>query len=181
MKDVHVTFDIETLGTDFNAPVVQLAAVKFKDYEIIDEFNEYIEIDSLTKRDYVPDIKTVMWWMSQEHHVMKSVFFSEPRVKIGAVLNQFYYWMSREHIENVWCHSTFDYGILKTTYAKEYMKCPIGFRNIRDIRTLESLTDGGAKRAILKQKHRMVHDALTDCKIQAEYIAYALSLISNKK
>jgi DNA polymerase III alpha subunit (gram-positive type) len=178
MRAPHVTFDLETLGVGNNAPIIQLAAVAFRGYEIIDEFDAKIEINTLSADKFVPDIETVNWWMKQDKVVIDSVFFGQPRVHIQKALMDFSNWIKANNYLDYWCHSTFDYGILKAAYEKSYLAFPIKHRYIRDIRTLESVTDNGLKRNQLKQKYHNVHNALVDCKIQAEYIAHSLSLIN---
>ena len=69
----NITFDLETLGNSSNAPIVQLAAVKFNDQgKITDSLLQYIDLASLQQYDFDIDYETLDWWFKQSDEAIKS-------------------------------------------------------------------------------------------------------------
>jgi len=174
----HITFDLETLGNNSRAPIVQIGAVKFtEDGTVTDTFLRNIDLNSLTGLDFVMDYNTVSWWFNQSPEAIKSVFSEElDRISLSNALYQFQIWLGKSADYNYWSHATFDPPILSNNYKAVGKNCPIPFRLHRDIRTLSLL--GG--KITIDRGDLIHHNALDDCIFQAKYISKGLQQLKNK-
>ena len=166
---IHITFDLETLGNSFNAPIVQIGAVKFDLEEVYDEFKVNVNWMSLADYDFTIDYSTVLWWLSQTREAQDSIIDQGGAVDIKKALNDFGRWIGVPEDYIYWSHATFDPVILDNSYRKTGIRNPIPFRNQRDIRTLEHFA---GRQSI--ENRGVSHDALDDAKFQAEYIILML-------
>lgn len=175
---MHLTFDLETLGTGYNAPIVQIGAVKFHEHgQIIDTFERKIDLLSLEGGGFDIDYDTLSWWFSQSDEAIKSVFVGGDRVDLYDALADFLEWVYDNAKYEVWSHATFDPVILNNAYNKVDISSPLNFRKQRDIRTLTSLLPT----PIEVERKGVHHNALADALYQAEYISKCLMLIKHDK
>ena len=172
---MNITFDLETLGTTYNAPIVQIAAIKFEDDgTIIDEFIESINLESLNDYNFEPTYSTISWWLNQDTSAIYNVFSEDnERKPIKDVLGNFIKWLGEDSkVATFWSHCTFDPPILDNAFKQVDFKNPIPYKNHSDLRTLKSL--GGE---IDIPKTGTHHYALDDCKYQVNYVATYLKLL----
>lgn len=167
---MNITFDLETLSRNENAPIVQLAAVKFKDDgEIVDVFDRKISFKSLERYGFEIEYDTVLWWFQQRGEIIKTVMYDDgSRVDIRKALLDFQKWIGStgEHI--YWSHSTFDPPKLYNAIKKVGLQPFIPYRLFLDIRTLVALS-GVFKEDITRTTAE--HDAMGDCLFQASHIS----------
>lgn len=173
----NISFDLETLGNNFNSPIVQIGAVKFHDDGDIDSntFLVNIDLNDLERRDYgfTMDLQTVQWWLNQEPEAIKSVFsYDLDRISLSHALYKFASWIGKTSDYYYWSHSTFDPVILQNTYDKLKLVNPIPFRLHRDIRTLTYFSG-----RIETTREGVHHNALDDAIFQAKYIAKGINKI----
>src|SRR6056297_3505964 len=134
----HITFDLETLGRGYNAPIVQIAAVKFEDDGTITRrFNRYIDLKSIKDLDLQVGYETLEWWLSQDCDAIKSVFCQEEKTPLKVALSEFKEWVGKSGQYYYWSHATFDPPILTQNMRACNMKQFIPYRLFKDIRTLE--------------------------------------------
>lgn len=132
-----VMLDIETLGTDPDAAIVQIGAVKFDPdkNESIKESDIFLENINLKQAMEFGSVnpETILWWLGQDKNVINSVFKTTSR-NIQTILDDLrYFW---KHSRYLWSHATFDAVILNWTIKKVLGdKKGYPFRNIRDLRT----------------------------------------------
>ena len=168
----HITFDLETLGNNYNAPIIQIGAVKFEqDGSITDTFKHNIRWESLERYDFDIDYSTVRWWLSQSREAQNSVI-DQRSVDLITALTDFTKWIGKPEEYEYWTHATFDPIVLGNAYRKTGVKYPIPFRQQRDIRTLTFLVG-----KLEVEKEGIAHTALDDAKFQAKYISAMLNKI----
>lgn len=168
----HITFDLETLGNNYNSPIIQIGAVKFEeDGSIIDTFKHNINWESLQRYDFDIDYSTVRWWLSQSREAQDSVI-DQGGVDLITALIDFNKWIGEPEKYEYWAHATFDPIILANAYRKTGIKNPIPFRQQRDIRTLNFLAG-----KVEVEKEGITHTALDDAKFQAKYISIMLNKV----
>lgn len=167
--DKHIAFDLETLGNSYNAPIVQIGAVKFDEEGVFDEFKQNIFFIDLESYNFQIDYSTVLWWLSQSREAQDSIIDQSAAVSLKDALNAFGKWIGDPDEYFYWSHATFDPVILGNAYRKLGIKNPISFRRQYDIRTLNYL----AGHVDIKNPG-VSHDALDDAKHQANYISEML-------
>jgi len=170
---MNITFDLETLGNNFNSPIVQIAAVKFTDQGVItDKFTRSIDIKSLEMYDFKCDYSTIIFWLEQSKEAIGSVFLNDKRTDILKSIYDFKEWIGKAEDYCYWSHATFDPVILRNACEKINLDEFIPFWLHCDIRTLTRLTGG-----VQIERKGNHHNALDDCIYQAEYISKCLQLI----
>lgn len=171
MRDkLNITYDLETLGTNYRAPIVQIAAVKFQDDgTIISSFERYVDLEKLDRYadKFSVDYKTLKWWFSQSDEAIKSVFNPHPaaQVDLRQALFEFVEWIANPSQHVYWTHATFDPPRLDYNFTAVGINNPIPFRANRDIRTLSDLYDTSLEFEGIK------HNALDDAIFQSRYIS----------
>lgn len=173
----HITFDLETLGTYHNAPIVQLGAVKFTtDGDIKDEFLKTFKLSSLEGYGFEPDYGTIQFWFKQSPEAINSVFNVEDKTALYDGLQKFQNWIGKNPKDfSYWSHATFDPVLLTNACKKLGLKDPISYRNHRDIRTLSCLYEFlTGKEKTKTERVGIHHNALDDAKFQAAYISEML-------
>ena len=172
---MNITFDLETLGTNMNAPITQLGAVKFTDDgKVTSEFLATISLQSLDKYDFKLDFATLDWWMRQDIQALESVYRLDKgnTESIESALTRFKEWVGDPTEYVYWSHANFDAPILENAYTKTGIKPPFLRRRQRDIRTLCHFT-GDVK----VERYGVYHNALDDAITQANYISLRLGML----
>lgn len=169
-KPMSLMLDLETLGCQHDAAIIQIGACFFDDItgEISSTFLENVLLKSSLDCGLTVDASTIEWWMKQEKLAINSVL-SLPRSYLVDVLVR--YKLFAEPATKVWCHSTFDFIILMNAYKKCRLDEPHKYYICRDLRTLGDLAN------TTKQKFKregIHHNALDDCKFQVQYCVEAL-------
>lgn len=159
--------DIETLATTPDAVVLSFAAVKFNEFvadnSFYDELNIALDVDDQIALGRRVDQEAVDWWAKQPVEVQQFAF-SDKRTSIADFiikLNKFIVGTDR-----IWAQGpVFDIAILENLYRQIGMPIPWLYYNIRDSRTMIK-----ALGSEIYIKRENAHDALADCKYQANYI-----------
>lgn len=168
----HITFDLETLGNTSDAPITQIAAVKFTRDKIIDRFNRHIRMSYYDKPEIYPlfrvNYDTIKWWFKQEPEAIRNVHFADSQHSLPKALAHFDTWINEDIPAKdtlFWTHSTFDPPVLTHAYKILGKTDPIPFRNHRDLRTLHTLNQ-----EVHFPRGGVLHDARVDAENQAEFI-----------
>lgn len=179
MKFTDVMIDIETLGNNANAAIIQIGACAFnlRTGEIGDRFQTLVK-PTLTRRGFDfgsdVDLSTIMWWLEQSEEARASVRNAgkngrEEREAIGALSA---YVIDQAQMDVcVWAMPPeFDLVILRSTADRVGVSTPWHFAATRDLRTLEYLAGGTKDQRV---KAEIPHDAGSDAVAQAKTaIAY---------
>lgn len=175
---MHISLDLETLGTSAGCVILSIGAVKFDPFgeSVVDTFYSNIDIESSVDFGLEIEPKTLKWWMQQDKQAKDDLFKNEK--PIAQVLENFVTWLGVENRNNIliWGNgSDFDNAILSSTYSKAGCNPPWLHQNNRCLRTLLSLAD------IDKKNHLMtgtLHNALDDAIYQAHLCQIAYKKLS---
>ncbi|EFD4950825.1 exonuclease [Escherichia coli] len=171
----HLMIDLETMGTNTNAPIVVIGAVFFDPQtgEIGPVFYIVISLTDAMNTGAVPDGGTIEWWLKQSSEARAAILTDQ--VKLKDALSQFRDFIneySDEKFVQVWGNgATFDNAILRTSYERLDIPCPWRYHNDRDVRTIVELgktIDFDARTVIPFEGVR--HNALDDARHQAKYV-----------
>ncbi|EON3118028.1 3'-5' exoribonuclease, partial [Escherichia coli] len=171
----HLMIDLETMGTNTNAPIVVIGAVFFDPQtgEIGPVFYIVISLTDAMNTGAVPDGGTIEWWLKQPSEARAAILTDQ--VKLKDALSQFREFIneySDEKFVQVWGNgATFDNAILRTSYERLDIPCPWRYYNDRDVRTIVELgktIDFDARTVIPFEGVR--HNALDDARHQAKYV-----------
>ncbi|WP_433994735.1 3'-5' exoribonuclease domain-containing protein [Escherichia coli] len=181
----HLMIDIETMGTNTNAPIVVIGAVFFDPQtgEIGPVFYIVISLTDAMNTGAVPDGGTIEWWLKQSSEARAAILTDQ--VKLKDALSRFREFIneySDEKFVQVWGNgATFDNAILRTSYERLDIPCPWRYYNDRDVRTIVELgktIDFDARTVIPFEGVR--HNALDDARHQAKYVTATIQkLIPN--
>ncbi|WP_252354532.1 exonuclease, partial [Escherichia coli] len=171
----HLMIDLETMGTNTNAPIVVIGAVFFDPQtgEIGPVFYIVISLTDAMNTGAVPDGGTIEWWLKQSSEARAAILTDQ--VKLKDALSRFREFIneySDEKFVQVWGNgATFDNAILRTSYERLDIPCPWRYHNDRDVRTIVELgktIDFDARTFIPFEGVR--HNALDDARHQAKYV-----------
>ncbi len=171
MRELMV--DIETMGTNINAPIVQIGACYFsmKTGEIGDEYIINIDLDDSIKHGATPDGRTIYWWLSQTEEARGSILteYDPVCMKEDQGLADFNQFWSRA--KRVWSHATFDFVMLMHAMRRRDIQPTVHYRKARDIRTLTGLAGMTKEQIDTFQVDRVGvhHNGLDDAIYQVAY------------
>ncbi|UXF02379.1 3'-5' exoribonuclease [Escherichia coli] len=172
----HLMIDLETMGTNTNAPIVVIGAVFFDPQtgEIGPVFYIVVSLTDAMNTGAVPDGGTIEWWLKQSSEARAAILTDQ--VKLRDALSRFREFIneySDEKFVQVWGNgATFDNAILRTSYERLDIPCPWRYHNDRDVRTIVELgktIDFDARTVIPFEGVR--HNALDDARHQAKYVS----------
>ena len=158
---MHAMLDIETLGTNPDAPVLSAAVIYFNPHT--GETFEYAKfVFDVRQQDRPINFDTMKWWMSQSKEA--SAHWREAQTYDS--LEQFSAFCSR--YENViwWANSpAFDEVIMSHLLRQTGVRVPWNFWAWRDVRTIKSYLFNRTK-----PNNKNKHDPLDDCLAQIELV-----------
>ena len=172
----HLMIDLETMGTNTNAPIVVIGAVFFDPQtgEIGPVFYIVISLTDAMNTGAAPDGGTIEWWLKQSSEARAAILTDQ--VKLKDALSRFREFIneySDEKFVQVWGNgATFDNAILRTSYERLDIPCPWRYHNDRDVRTIVELgkTIGFDARTAIPFEG-VPHNALDDARHQAKYVS----------
>ncbi|HGH3389970.1 TPA: 3'-5' exoribonuclease [Citrobacter freundii] len=172
----HLMIDLETMGTNCNAPIVVISAVFFDPQtgEIGPAFYKVISLVDAMKSGATPDAETIEWWLKQSSEARSAILVDQiPLDDALLQLREFIDENSDEKFIKVWGNgATFDNVILRRSYERQEIPCPWRYYNDRDVRTIVELgknTGFDAKTVIPFEGVR--HNALDDARHQVKYVS----------
>ncbi|NYY09890.1 exonuclease [Escherichia coli] len=171
----HLMIDLETMGTNTNAPIVVIGAVFFDPQtgEIGPVFYIVISLTDAMNTGAVPDGGTIEWWLKQSSDARAAILTDQVKLKDALLrFREFVNEHSDEKFVQVWGNgATFDNSILRTSYERLGIPCPWHYSNDRDVRTIVELgktIDFNARSVIPFEG--VPHNALDDALHQAKYV-----------
>jgi hypothetical protein len=175
----EVMLDLETLGSGPRAAVVQIGACTFDpetgtgDADFPPQqrwFFRNIRFRSAMRYGEA-DGDTVAWWLQQNDEARLGLL-SDP-IDLPAALSAFAeWWATLGKVNGLWSHATFDAVILQSAYDSCTKWCPWRHRQVRDLRTLQSLYWPGKR-----ERDGVHHNALDDAIFQAQLARDSLRTI----
>lgn len=178
---LDLMLDIETLGTENDTTLIQLACVAFdiRTGNIISEFNEFIDI---SKTELKVTGSTIKWWLKTDVNLFKSLI-EKGNLPEREVFEKFYNWikgLQETHSLYAWGNGLlFDLAIIKTKLIQYGFSYPISFKTERDVRTIVDLycAKKGITEKQFKDIHKsndlVAHNGLDDCKFQIRFVVEA--------
>lgn len=168
--DKHCMIDLETLGHNSDAAIIQIGMTIFDIDEIIGKLKINIKWEDALKYGNLT-ASTLYWWMQQEDKARQSIIKNgiegdEACMRVNDFLRRNY------EIKHFWAHATFDFPILNNFYNNiEHIENPISYRKCRDLRTMDALYP-----IEWADKKGVYHDALDDAIYQTERLQKQLKL-----
>jgi len=167
----HLMIDLETLGTRADAVILSIGAVKFdpnSDRIDSDAFYASVSIDSNTEAGRHIDEDTLLWWFNQSVEAQK--VFSEPKVVLGAALDDLAAWIGHSDYQ-VWSNGAdFDIPMLAHAYSTHGLNVPWKFYNTNCYRTFKKLPFvKNAAKVGNPMKHNALNDAINQAQQLQEY------------
>lgn len=170
--ELHVMFDLETLGTGDGAAIVQIGAVGFAP-----RWEHYPEgmmgspdggtfraaIDFGDSEIGVLDAPTVHWWMGQSRDARRRMFGAQEREYLADALLRFTRWAEDWNVPIVgaWSHTAFDWQLLRQAYERCGLQMPFSRKHNRDYGTLKRVGEilGVEEPPFVGVKHDALDDA----------------------
>lgn len=169
----HWMLDMETLGNQLHPiPVVQIGLIDFnvKTGEANSVHDWKLDLTSqLNFFGAVPSDSTIRWWMTQEQEAREAVFYHGERVSIEKAMEEIGNLITGD--DRIWSHAQFDAAILMDWMARTDTNHRISYRNLSDLRTIRYLFDPLGKVAGDTPSVTPKHEAISDCKWQAMWLA----------
>lgn len=183
---MDIIVDLETLGTDVDSTVIQIAAAEFDitTGELVgDSFESCLDLA------YCQDIKvsgsTLSFWLKDKHNqqTLQEILVNGKYCSESQMWNAFYSWLIKKSIEcngelKLWGNGiSFDNMIIRHHLGKERYSQAVKFWNERDARTLvdmycrkANISDRDFKNSIPNENK---HDAMSDIIWEAKFLSAA--------
>lgn len=163
---VHVSFDLETLGTDPDSLILSIGAVAFTENELLSATEYYPTIESQQTYGARASHRTLNWWLQQSAEARMALIQDERSAVSDELLALTDHLASFGPDINVWGNSAnFDLAILNFHLGRNGIDTPWKFWNERCLRE--------AKRhypEVEVVKSEQPHEALADALAQAQTI-----------
>jgi hypothetical protein len=169
MGEMHLSTDIETLGTVPGSVILSIGAVAFDPVTgaIETPFYRNLLVEPQTAVGASIDDRTVQWWAGQSDAARERLNHQKthPQPALEALAD---YW-KRHDCRFVWGHGAgFDVTLLESLHRAFSVPVRWRFQDVRDTRTLFDVAGVGVRRE--KGLH---HDAADDAVNQAEAVIRA--------
>ena len=189
---VHVMLDIETLGTESDTLIFQIAASKFdiKTGEIRENFNVIQNIDVVKSATINPS--TLLWWLETNPLLLRDLLAKKGGKVSDDILLEFKEWIDfiqETLVDDVllWGNGViFDNRFIREQMAVRGLEYPIKYKNDRDVRTILALAAeklGVSEVSIkerLKDDRLTEHHALDDVEAQVKLVSYCYNVLMGK-
>lgn len=168
---VHCSIDLETLGINSKAPIVQVGMSFFTRKGIFLNTQLTVNFEDAIKYGEA-DGSTIAWWLKQPK-VAQDTLFQDPRsaVEVCEIIQKL---VAAQEPDFFWAHATFDFPILKSLFKKLDIEFNLDHRKMMDLRTLE-LASGDYQ---WTEREGIHHNALDDAVHQAKNIINMLNKIN---
>jgi 3' exoribonuclease, RNase T-like len=161
MSDLHVSLDLETLGTSASSPVLSIGLVVFNRGRILSRHEWFLDLQEQLDRGARPDASTILWWLGQDE-CARNAQVHAGRISVASVLAGISATIPEEC--SVWGNgSSFD------LFRRHGHPVPWNFWRERDLRTALSL-----RLDVQRIRPLTPHCALADAEAQALTIQQVL-------
>lgn len=170
----HIMLDLETLSTAGDAGIIQIGAQLFdpqgEDGAVLIGDGICLNVDpqAVMNAGMRVDWDTLHWWMSQPAAFAtlaapgQGLLLSDALKQLSGFVNA-----NGGSWAKVWSNgAAFDVPVLETSYRRCRLDIPWKYNNVLDVRTMKWLAPG-----VAKVEPELAHNALSDCRAQALYVA----------
>lgn len=190
MKRIDIMVDLETLGTDLDALVFQIASAAFdiNTGEISQEFNECADVGKAVEVDGRIDGGTLKWWLDTNSELFHELLNKDAQTPSELIVSYFawLFELTQEYdVVYLWGNGIlFDNAILRHKFTQQELHYPIFFRNDRDVRTileLASIKEGVDSKALYGRFYDdslTAHDAYNDVVNQIALVVGCYGLLT---
>ncbi|MBN3265401.1 3'-5' exonuclease [Pectobacterium brasiliense] len=182
----HVMIDIETLGTNPNAPIASIGATFFNPAtgELGEQFYCRVDFENDMLNGAVPDGATIKWWLRQSSDARAELICDDAdAVIVFRAVRDLNDWLT-DNADNlkslkVWANSpSFDLVIMKSKFERLDLDIPWKYWNEQDVRTVKEV--GRALGVDVSPFTGTRHNALHDAVNQAALVSSVMSrLVQN--
>jgi len=174
----HLMVDLETMGTQPDAPIVSIGAVFFEPSTGLTgpAFYETIDLASAMSSGALPDAATILWWLRQSSDIRSAILVDTLPLDEGLMaLHAFIRQHAVTGMANVqlWGNgASFDNVLLRRSYERAGLPCELTLHNDRDVRTLVELGKAigiDPRNELPFDGHQ--HNALADAMHQVKYVS----------
>lgn len=177
---MDIMLDIETLGVVPHSVITQIGAMPFevmKTYTITNGLSLNVDVGSCLDHGGVIQGEQFYWTVNNN---LKSVTGDSPKSHIVEALVALAQYIKSVKPDYIWCKGPqFDCVILESWYREFLLDIPWTYNQLRDVRTLEYIAT--SLKWDLTHIYTMyggnLHDALNDCKLQADICRLVLGSI----
>lgn len=175
----HLMVDLETMGSNPEAPIVAIGAVYFDPNTGITgaEFYQIVSLESAMEFGAKPDAEAIIWWLKQSPEARAAITDSDAIGLMDAIdsFDEFVHSNSANGIKSVqlWGNgSSFDNVILRRAYDQVGADLWVTRRNDRDVRTIVELGKAiGMNPRLEIPFDGDAHNALADARHQVKYVS----------
>ena len=164
----HAMIDLETLATTPDSVVLTIGGVKFDpniNSPSHSHFYYRFDVNEQIDRERSIDPSTLDWWATQDAAVMEEALGDHNRIPVLEVLTALNKWCVG--VDAIWAQGpVFDIAILENMFRQYEHHIPWPFWKIRDSRTLFGIMPKDPRKEITFE----AHNALEDCKVQAQCV-----------
>ena len=172
----HLMIDLETMGTNPDAPIVSIGAVFFepKTGQTGPAFYETISLESSMGYGCIPDASTIEWWLKQSSEARSAILMDT--ISLDDALLQFAEFVrdsAPPAYTQLWGNgASFDNVLLRRSFERISVPCELKFFNDRDVRTMVEL----GKAIGINPRQEIPfdgeqHNALADALHQVKYVS----------
>ena len=189
---VDIMVDLETLGTSFDATVVQIAAVSF-DIETGEELDSFVHTADIRKGSDALNVdgNTLYWWIRNHSDLLRDMITrGDAEVSPSSLMFMFYEWLNRQGSfldRYLWGNGIlFDNAIVRHQMEKMGFEYPIKYTNDRDVRTITELAamklgmSDYEFRETTKDGAFTPHVAYHDCLQQIKTVSEAFNVLGDR-
>lgn len=183
---IDVMLDIETLGTDPGAPILQIGAKTFNRLYTSDDwmashFDEYVDMQSCFDLGLTEvTAGTLEFWFRQDQDMAQKVLFNanaRPIEEVLVYLNQWASTLTSGNEELRWWAKGPDFDNVLIEHAAQLAgeDVPWRYNKKRCVRTLQDVADWPDERLKhLSWFREPDHDALADCEQQIDIVRHCI-------
>jgi exodeoxyribonuclease VIII len=161
--------DLEAMGRMPDGAILSIGAVGFDRSTGLPlegaEFLHNVSLSSAMKAGLTVNPQTIEWWMAQPEEARKALLDPAP-VSLGAALEALTWFWFTGRFSEMWSHQ-FDSVLLLSAYEKLGRKVPWSYRQVRDLRTWESIYGRLPK----VPQEGVPHSALDDARHQVKQMS----------
>jgi len=149
-KQIHVVLDLETMGLNQDAAIMEIGLVIFNHLgeegkpNLIRDYSQAVDLTSSMYHGGTVSAENITWWMDSERTEARDAWLAAPKLPITSALNEVACIIRDQSVIDpkplIWGNGVnFDNAILKSAYERLDVKVPWGYRQDADFRTLKLL------------------------------------------
>lgn len=171
-KQIHVVLDLETMGTNYDAAIIEVGLVVFNHMSgqrgtpnLIGAWSSAIKLESSMQHGGTVSPETMMWWMDTDRTEARDDYVFTDKISLPKALNEIAYilgkYSSVSPLPLIWGNGVnFDNAILKSAYERLGVKVPWSYKQDMDFRTLKMMfKDTVPEPAFIGTPHIALDDA----------------------